>query len=74
MAAGGGGVTLLPSVAVELENRRHALQVRPFAAKALGTYAGAVWRKLSALGLSARDRETLRPGTHAWPSASRQTR
>jgi LysR family hydrogen peroxide-inducible transcriptional activator len=49
MAANGGGVTLLPSVAVELENRRHSLRVRPFAAKAPGRTLVLVWRKNSAL-------------------------
>lgn len=49
MAAQGGGVTLLPSLAVELENRRHALQVRPFAPKAPGRTLALVWRKTTAL-------------------------
>jgi LysR family hydrogen peroxide-inducible transcriptional activator len=49
MAASGGGVTLLPSLAVELENRRHSLQVRPFAPKAPGRTLALVWRKTTAL-------------------------
>lgn len=49
LAASGGGVTLLPSLAVELENRRHALRVRPFAPKVPGRTLALVWRKSSAL-------------------------
>jgi LysR family transcriptional regulator, hydrogen peroxide-inducible genes activator len=49
MAANGGGVTLLPSLAVALENRRHSLQVRPFAPKAPGRTLALVWRKTTAL-------------------------
>jgi len=49
MAASGAGVTLLPSLAVPLENRRQALQVRPFAPKAPGRTLALVYRKGSAL-------------------------
>ena len=49
MAANGAGVTLLPSLALPLENRRHALQVRPFAPKAPGRTLALVFRKGSAL-------------------------
>jgi LysR family hydrogen peroxide-inducible transcriptional activator len=49
MAAGGAGVTLLPSLAVDLENRRDALRVRPFAPKAPFRTLALVWRRNSAL-------------------------
>lgn len=49
MAASGAGVTLLPTLALPLENRRHALQVRPFAPKAPGRTLALVYRKGSAL-------------------------
>jgi LysR family transcriptional regulator, hydrogen peroxide-inducible genes activator len=49
MAAGGAGVTLLPGLAVGLENRRDALWVRPFAPKAPARTLALVWRRNSAL-------------------------
>lgn len=49
MAAGGAGVTLLPSLAVDIENRRDALRVRPFAAKVPSRTVALAWRKGSAL-------------------------
>jgi LysR family hydrogen peroxide-inducible transcriptional activator len=49
LAASGSGVTLLPSLAVELENRRHTLRVRPFAPKVPGRTLALVWRKSAAL-------------------------
>jgi LysR family hydrogen peroxide-inducible transcriptional activator len=49
MAAGGAGVTLLPSIAVALENRRGALTIRPFAPKAPFRTISLVWRKSSPL-------------------------
>ena len=65
MAAGGAGVTLLPSLAVDLENRREALRIRPFAPKAPSRTLAIVGRKGSALetALTAVG-ETLR-GTYA---------
>jgi LysR family hydrogen peroxide-inducible transcriptional activator len=61
MAAGGAGVTLLPAIAVGLENRREALFVRPFAPKAPSRTLALVWRKGSALETSLRAvGETLR--------------
>jgi LysR family hydrogen peroxide-inducible transcriptional activator len=48
IAAGGAGVTLLPSLAVGLENRRDALAVRDFAPKAPGRTLALVWRRGSA--------------------------
>ena len=49
MAASGAGVTLLPTLALPLENRRHALQVRPFAPRAPGRTLALAFRKGSAL-------------------------
>jgi LysR family transcriptional regulator, hydrogen peroxide-inducible genes activator len=49
MAASGSGVTLLPSLAVAVENRRNALRVRPFVPKAPGRTLALVWRKNSAM-------------------------
>jgi LysR family hydrogen peroxide-inducible transcriptional activator len=49
MAAGGAGVTLLPSIAVALENRRGALTIRPFAPKAPFRTIALVWRRSSPL-------------------------
>ncbi len=49
MAAGGAGVTLLPSLAVSVENRRQALRVRPFGPKVPSRTLALAWRKHSAL-------------------------
>lgn len=49
MAAGGAGVTILPALAVALENRRNALRVRRFAPTPPSRTLGLVWRKGSAL-------------------------
>jgi len=49
MTASGAGVTLLPGLCVELENRRQALHVRAFTPKAPGRTIVLVWRKNSAL-------------------------
>jgi LysR family hydrogen peroxide-inducible transcriptional activator len=48
MAAGGVGVTLLPSTAVAVENRHQALRVRPFAAGGPSRTVALVWRKNAA--------------------------
>lgn len=45
MVAAGGGVTLLPSLAVAVENRRGQLRVRPFAAPAPSRTLVLAWRK-----------------------------
>lgn len=50
MVAGGAGVTLLPSVAVPLENRHDALRIRPFSTKGATRTVALVWRRGSALG------------------------
>jgi LysR family hydrogen peroxide-inducible transcriptional activator len=49
MASAGGGVTLMPSIAVPVENRRGQLVVRPFAAPGPGRTIALAWRKGSAL-------------------------
>lgn len=49
MAAQGDAFTLLPRIAVEVENRTGALRVRPFAGTGPGRTIALVWRKPSAL-------------------------
>lgn len=55
MVAGGAGVTLLPAMAVPVENRRAALRIRPFAERSPARTIALVWRRGSAL------EATLRP-------------
>lgn len=50
MAAGGVGVTLLPSLALPVENRHKVLQVRSFVPKAPSRTLALCWRPGSALG------------------------
>lgn len=45
MVVGGAGVTLLPGLALEVENRRGTLHLRPFIARAPGRTLALVWRK-----------------------------
>ncbi len=45
MVVGGAGVTLLPALALPVENRRGMLHVRPFTARAPGRTLALVWRK-----------------------------
>lgn len=49
MAAGGVGVTLLPSLALSVENRNGVLHVRSFAGKAPSRTLALCWRKTSGL-------------------------
>jgi LysR family hydrogen peroxide-inducible transcriptional activator len=49
MAAGGAGVTLLPSLSLGVENRHHQLCVRAFAPKAPFRTVAFVWRRGAAL-------------------------
>lgn len=49
MVAGGGGVTLIPSIAVETEAKRARLHVRPLAGPAAHRTVALIWRKGSAL-------------------------
>ncbi len=48
MVAAGGGVTLLPSLALDVENRRGQLRVRPFRSPAPSRTLVLAWRKGSA--------------------------
>lgn len=52
MASAGAGVTLLPSIAVPVENRRGQLVVRPFAPPGPGRTIALAWRRGSALASS----------------------
>lgn len=45
MVASGAGITLLPALALPIENRRGQLHVRPFVEKAPGRTLVLVWRK-----------------------------
>lgn len=54
MVAAGGAVTLLPTLALPVENRRHALRVRPFASKAPFRTIVLAWRPGSALATTLR--------------------
>ncbi len=49
MASAGGGVTLLPSIALPVENRRGQLVVRQFAPPGPGRTIALAWRKGSAM-------------------------
>jgi LysR family hydrogen peroxide-inducible transcriptional activator len=66
VVAGGAGVTLLPQVALRVENRRGELRIRRFAAPAPGRTLALVWRRRSPLadGLRAVARaiKECRPG------------
>jgi LysR family hydrogen peroxide-inducible transcriptional activator len=52
MASAGRGATLLPSIALSVENRRRQLIVRPFAPPGPGRTIALAWRKGSALAPS----------------------
>jgi LysR family transcriptional regulator, hydrogen peroxide-inducible genes activator len=49
MASAGGGVTLQPSIALPVENRRGQLVVRPFAPPGPRRTIALAWRRGSAL-------------------------
>jgi LysR family hydrogen peroxide-inducible transcriptional activator len=49
MVSASGGVTLLPAIALPVENRRGQLAVRPFAAPGPGRTLALAWRRGSAL-------------------------
>jgi LysR family hydrogen peroxide-inducible transcriptional activator len=49
MVSSGAGITLLPSVAVHVENRRGQLEIRPFAKPIPGRTLALVWRRRSPL-------------------------
>ena len=50
MVSSGAGITLIPSIAVPVENRRGQLEVRPFAKPAPGRTIALVWRPSSPYG------------------------
>lgn len=52
MASAGGGVTLLPSIALPVENRRGQLVIRPFAPPGPGRTIALAWRRGSAFAPS----------------------
>jgi LysR family hydrogen peroxide-inducible transcriptional activator len=54
MVAAGGGVTLLPELALATENRRGQLHLRPFKRPAPGRTLALVWRRGSAVAPAAR--------------------
>jgi LysR family hydrogen peroxide-inducible transcriptional activator len=55
MVSAGIGVTLLPSIAVDVENRRGQLAIRPLAGKTQGRTIVLAWRKESALSVPLRE-------------------
>ena len=74
MASAGHGVTLLPSIAIPVENRRGQLVVRPFAPPGPGRTIVLAWRRGSALApsldiLAASIRATLKAGASLRPLA-----
>jgi LysR family hydrogen peroxide-inducible transcriptional activator len=61
MVSSGAGVTLLPSIAVPVENRRGQLEIRPFGKPAPGRTLALIWRSRSPLaGMLAELAKTLR--------------
>jgi LysR family hydrogen peroxide-inducible transcriptional activator len=66
MVSSGAGITLLPSLAVSVENRRSQLAIRPFTKPAPGRTIVLVWRPRSPLGSEfAAFAETLRRASAA---------
>ena len=51
MVSSGAGITLLPSMAVPVENRRGQLEVRPFVKPVPGRTVALVWRPRSPLAV-----------------------
>ena len=75
MASAGRSVTLLPSIALSVENRRGQLVVRPFAPPGPSRTIVLAWRRGSALAtplatLATSIRGTLHGGAAATPAAS----
>jgi LysR family hydrogen peroxide-inducible transcriptional activator len=71
MVAGGAGVTLLPGLAVPVENRRDELRLRPFAPKVPSRTLALVWRRGSAFEITLKPvGETLRAAYGALPADS----
>jgi LysR family hydrogen peroxide-inducible transcriptional activator len=55
MVSSGSGVTLLPSIAVDVENRRGQLAVKPLAGRTQGRTICVAWRKASPLASPLRE-------------------
>lgn len=55
MVSAGAGVTLLPSVAVDVENRRGQLAIRPLSGRAHARTLCLAWRKSTPLGAALRE-------------------
>jgi LysR family hydrogen peroxide-inducible transcriptional activator len=55
MVSSGAGITLLPSLAVPVENRRGQLEVRPFTKPSPGRTVAFVWRPTSPFGAALGD-------------------
>jgi len=73
MVSSGAGITLLPSMAVSVENRRGQLEIRPFAGPAPGRTIALVWRSRSPLGpMFTALAKTLRATTSGDASRSRR--
>jgi len=72
MVAGGAGVTLLPRVALAVENRNDTLRIRSFAPRAPYRTIVLVWRKGSALEVTLRGvAETMRRTYRSlWPAST----
>jgi LysR family hydrogen peroxide-inducible transcriptional activator len=67
MVSSGSGITLLPQIAVAVENRRGQLEVRPFTSPAPHRTIALIWRPYSPFGETFRDlaevfRSALRAG------------
>jgi LysR family hydrogen peroxide-inducible transcriptional activator len=66
MVSSGAGVTLLPALAVPVENRRGQLEIRPFTKPAPGRTVALVWRPRSPFaGALVELAETIRAGLRA---------
>ena len=70
MVAGGSGITLLPRIAVDLENRRGLLAIRPFAKPVPHRTIGLAWRRRSPLAGSLRAIAATARGTFAAASSA----
>jgi len=55
MVSSGNGVTLLPSIAIEVENRRGQLAIKPLAGRAQGRTICLAWRRAAPLGGALRE-------------------
>lgn len=55
MVSSGNGLTLLPSIAIEVENRRGQLAIRPLSGRAQGRTLCLAWRRAAPLGGALRD-------------------